>query len=379
MSGDTSHATVAVSGAASAADAGMDAGTDAAATAAADTGPRPVAVPGAQPAAEASAAPSQPVIELDDLHVRLGGRLILRGLSGALTGRCIGLLGPNGAGKTTLLHTLLGFHRPSTGTARIYGHDVVRDVDRARSVLGYMPENDAFVANMSAVRLVRLMGELSGLPAADALERAHEALFYVGLGEARYREVGTYSQGMKQLVKLAQALVHGPRLLLLDEPTNALDPPARERMLRHVLEIRDSGEARVVLSSHLLRDVERCCDEVLILKEGRIVAYRNLEAERRANRKFLELELRGEMDGFLDALRDRGAECALAPRRGRNRVKMVLPDDLEVRDLYREAASRQVQIRRLSYKRDSLEEIFLAAMDEADEPDAAAAGRGDAR
>ncbi len=312
---------------------------------------------------EEPAAARQPVIELDGLEVRLGGRPILKGLSGALTGRCLGLLGPNGAGKTTLLHTLLGFHEPAAGTARVFGHDVRRDLDAVRSLLGYMPENDAYVANMSAVHLVRLMGELSGLPASEALERAHEVLFYVGLGEARYRNVGTYSQGMKQLVKLAQALVHGPRLLLLDEPTNALDPPARERMLRHVTEIRDSGEAQIVLSSHLLRDVERCCDEVLVLKDGRIAAYRNLAAERRANRKFLELELRGETDGFLDAMRGLGAECALAPRRGRNRVKMVLPDGVEVRRLYREAVDREVQIRRLSYKRDSLEEIFLAAME----------------
>jgi len=304
-----------------------------------------------------------PVIELDGLQVRLGGRPVLKGLSGALTGRCLGLLGPNGAGKTTLLHTLLGFYKPAAGTARVFGHDVRGDLDAVRSLLGYMPENDAFIAQMSAVHLVRLMGELSGLPASEALERAHEVLFYVGLGEARYRPVGSYSQGMKQLVKLAQALVHGPRLLLLDEPTNALDPPARERMLRHITEIRDSGEAHVVLSSHLLRDVERCCDEVLVLKDGQIAAYRNLAAERSANRKFLELELRGEMDGFLDAMRGLGAECALAPRRGRNRVKMVLPEGVEVRRIYHEAAGRAVQIRRLSYKRDSLEEIFLAAME----------------
>jgi len=315
---------------------------------------------------------SEPVIELEGLTVDLGGRPVLRGLSGALTGRCIGLLGPNGAGKTTLLHTLLGFHPPRAGTARVFGHDVRRELDRVRSLVGYMPENDSFVAGMSAVRLVRLMGELSGLPAGAALERAHEALFYVGLGEARYREIGTYSQGMKQLVKLAQALVHGPRLLLLDEPTNALDPPARERMLSHVEAIRDSGEAQIVLSSHLLRDVERCCDEVLVLKDGRIAAYRDLAAERRANRKFLELELAGAEDGFLDAMRDLGAECAVVARRGRRRVKMVLPEGVEVRHLYAEAEGRRVQIRRLSYKRDSLEEIFLQAMEDVP-PEAAGA------
>jgi ABC-2 type transport system ATP-binding protein len=125
-----------------------------------------------------------------------------------------------------------------------------------------MPENEAFVAGMTAVRLVRLMAELSGLPPQTALERAHEALYYVGLGEARYRKVETYSLGMKQMVKLAQAIVHGPRLIFLDEPTNGLDPSHRARMLRLIREIRDTGEVHLILSSHLLRDVEDCCEEV---------------------------------------------------------------------------------------------------------------------
>ena len=163
---------------------------------------------------------SGPVIELEGLEVRFGPRAVLQGLTGTLGGRCIGLLGPNGAGKTTLLHTLLGFHRPAAGTARLLGHDIRTEIGAVRALLGYMPENDAFIAGMPAVRFVRLMAELSGFPAREALERAHEALFYVGLGEARYRSMGTYSLGMKQLAKLAQALVHGPRLLLLDEPTN---------------------------------------------------------------------------------------------------------------------------------------------------------------
>ncbi|HEY4589263.1 MAG TPA: ABC transporter ATP-binding protein, partial [Thermoanaerobaculia bacterium] len=226
------------------------------------------------------------VIELQGLEVHLGKRPILKGLSASLSGRCVGLLGPNGAGKTTLLHTLLGFHPASAGTARIFGRDIRTEARAVRAEMGYMPESDAFLGGMTAVRFVRLMGELSGLPAERALERAHEALFYVGLGEARYRKVETYSLGMKQLAKLAQALVHGPRLLFLDEPTNGLDPDARERMLRLIHDIRDTGEVNVILSSHLLRDVEECCDEVLILKDGRIATYCNLEEERRANRKF---------------------------------------------------------------------------------------------
>jgi len=306
-----------------------------------------------------------PVVELDGLEVRLGGRPILQGLTGSLSGRAIGLLGPNGAGKTTLLHTLLGFFPAAAGTARIFGSDIRSGAGEIRSWLGYMPESDTFIADMAGVRFVRLMAELSGLPPARALERAHEALFYVGLGEARYRKVGSYSTGMKQLVKLAQALVHGPRLLFLDEPTNGLDPPARERMLRLIQEIRDSGEVHVILSSHLLRDVEQCCDEVLILKEGRIASYCDLDAERRSNRRLLELEVRdgtgnGGDGGFLEEARALGCEVAAD---GRRRVRLVLPPQIEVRDLYRIAARRQVEIRRLSRKRDSLEDIFLKAME----------------
>ena len=199
--------------------------------------------------------------------MRLGGRVVLDGLTGELRGNAIGLLGPNGAGKSTLINTLLGFHSPSRGTARVFGMDAVRERARIRQSIGYMPENDSFIGNMSGVRFVRYMAELAGLPANEALERAHEALFYVGLGEVRYRKVSTYSLGMKQLVKLAQALAHGPRLLILDEPTNGLDPMARQRMIQTIKEIRKEGSIRMLISSHLLRDIDETCDEALILQE----------------------------------------------------------------------------------------------------------------
>jgi ABC-2 type transport system ATP-binding protein len=306
------------------------------------------------------------VVELQDLSVELGGRPVLKRLNATLSGRSIGLLGPNGAGKTTLLHTLLGFHPPSAGTARLFGRDIRKEARAVRSLMGYMPENDSFIAGMSGVHFVRLMAEISGLPPAEALERAHEALFYVGLGEARYRPVESYSQGMKQLVKLAQALVHGPKVLFLDEPTNALDPPARERMLALIRDIRDAGEVHVILSSHLLRDVEDCCEEVLVLKQGEVAVYANLEAERRANRNFLELEVRNAQGGdggaaFAALAEGLGCECATGSRQ---RLKLVLPSGLAVRDLYRVAAEQELQIRRLDYKRDSLEDIFLKAMEE---------------
>lgn len=309
-----------------------------------------------------------PVIELDHLSVKFGRREILQNLEGSLSGHALGLLGPNGAGKTTLLHTLLGFHPASHGTARIFGHDITTEAKTIRALIGYMPERDAFIAKMSCVQFVTLMAELSGLPAEAALERAHEALFYVGLGEARYRTLDTYSLGMKQLAKLAQAIVHGPRLIILDEPTNGLDPPTRQRMIRLIREIRDSGKAHIVLSSHLLRDVEECCDEILVLKEGRIAVSCNLEAERQANRKFLEMEVRGTggSNAFAAALEPLGCDYAVLNDR---RLKLVLPEGVEIRDLYQIAAAQQLQIRRLNYKRDSLEDIFLKAMEDQEPPD----------
>jgi ABC-2 type transport system ATP-binding protein len=300
------------------------------------------------------------VVELDQLEVRLGGRVVLDTLTGALNGRSVGLLGPNGSGKSTLINTLLGFHAPSRGTARVFGADIRHQSLEIRAQIGYMPENDSFIGNMSGVHFVRYMAELAGIPSRHALERAHEAMFYVGLGEVRYRQISTYSLGMKQLVKLAQALVHGPKFLILDEPTNGLDPVARQRMIKLIQDVRDSGHTRLLISSHLLRDVDETCDEVLILKSGRIAAICNLEEERRANRRFIELETVAAADSFGAAVRELGCECASFPG---GRWKLVMPETIEIRDLYRIAATQGVQIRRMNYRRDSLEDIFLTAMD----------------
>jgi ABC-2 type transport system ATP-binding protein len=301
-----------------------------------------------------------PVIQLENLSVHFGKVKALQGLSGSFSGRAIGLLGPNGAGKTTLIHALLGFYEPTEGTGRVFGRDIRNEERGTHALIGYMPERDAYIEGMSAVRFVRLMGEISGLPASEALERAHEALYFVGLGEARYRNLETYSLGMKQRAKLAQALVHGPRLLFLDEPTNGLDPPARERMIRLIQEIRDTGDVHIILSSHLLRDVEECCEEVLILKQGEIAYYCNLEEERQANLKFLQLRLHGDRETYLKRLTELGCENAVDSR---DRIRVVLPPEMEIRELYRLAAETDVQIRHLDYKKDSLQDIFLKAME----------------
>jgi ABC-2 type transport system ATP-binding protein len=300
------------------------------------------------------------VIALDRLEVRLGGRTVLNGLTGELRGHAVGLLGPNGAGKSTLINTLLGFHEPSAGSAKVLGLDARTDRMRIRQSVGYMPENDSFIGNMSGVRFVRYMAELSGLPPAAALERAHEALFYVGLGEVRYRKVSTYSLGMKQLIKLAQALAHGPKLLILDEPTNGLDPTARQRMVQLIKEIRKEGSMHMLISSHLLRDIDETCDEVLILKKGSIAAISNIEEERRSHRNFIEMEMTGNTEAFATKMQTMGCECA---RFAGGRVKVVMPDAVSQRDLYVTAAETGAEIRRIQTRRDSLEDIFLRAMD----------------
>jgi len=300
------------------------------------------------------------IIDLNELQVRFGKRIVLDGLTGELKGQAIGLLGPNGAGKSTLINTLLGFHPPSKGAARVFGLDTRSERAQICAGIGYMPENDSFIGNMSGVRFVRYMAELAGLPSATALERAHEALFYVGLGEVRYRKVNTYSLGMKQLIKMAQALAHGPRLLILDEPTNGLDPMARQRMIQLIKEIRKEGSIRLLISSHLLRDIDETCDEVLILKDGRIAALCNIEEERRSNRSFIELETVGATERFSVSIRSLGCECASFPG---GRIKLVIPDHIETRDLYVIASEQGVQIRRMNQRRDSLEDIFLRAMD----------------
>ena len=303
------------------------------------------------------------VVELENLKVRLGRREILCGISCRLgvsgVGKAIGLLGPNGAGKSTLILTMLGFHKPVAGSVRVLGFDSRRQMREVRTRIGYVPETDSFIANMSAVSFLRLMAELSGLPAKIALEKSHEALFHVGLGEARYRELKTYSQGMKQMTKLAQAIVHGPELLILDEPTNGLDPSARQRMLRLVREMKEEQGMNVLLCSHLLRDVEQVCDEVVIMKDGMIVHECNLEEERRSNRCFVELEITGMDTNLRKALSEIGADGVTE---GGGRWRIVLPPAVKIQALWTLLGRQNLLVRKLTYRRDTLEEIFLKAM-----------------
>jgi ABC-2 type transport system ATP-binding protein len=300
------------------------------------------------------------LLELEKLKVTFGKQEVLKNLSMTLDSQAVGLLGPNGAGKTTLLNTLLGFNPPTAGTARVLGHDIVTDSGEMKSLIGYMPENDSFVSGITAVRFVTMMAELSGLPRGVALEKAHEALFWTGLGEARYRKIDTFSQGMKQLVKLAQAIVHGPRLLFLDEPTNGLDPPARQRMLTLINDIVHKSGTRLLLSSHLLRDVEECCQDVLILNQGEIAGCHNLEEEKESKFKFLELDLQGDKASFVAEIERRGCSSA---EYADGRLKVVLPGSLSSAEVFFIALDMDVQVRKMEMKRSTLEDIFLQAVE----------------
>ncbi|HYM25757.1 MAG TPA: ABC transporter ATP-binding protein, partial [Vicinamibacterales bacterium] len=246
-----------------------------------------------------------PVVALDGVTVVYGRQTALRDVTTTFGGGAIGLLGPNGAGKSTMLKALLGFVTPDKGRMRVLGLDVAGAPLDIRARVGYMPESDAHIPGMNAVSFVAYCGELAGLPRVDAMQRAHEVLFYVGLGEARYRNVETYSTGMKQRIKLAQALVHDPDLLFLDEPTNGMDPKGRDEMLELVRDLGHNKGVNLILSSHLLPDVEFTCDSVVVMDKGAIATAGPIEALKQPRGRVYELRVKtsGELEAFVATLR----------------------------------------------------------------------------
>jgi ABC-2 type transport system ATP-binding protein len=246
------------------------------------------------------------VCEILNFTVRYGHFTAVSNLSVNVPPGCVGLLGPNGAGKTTLLKTFLGFITPAEGTATILGKDVVKQSREIRQIVGLMPEQDCHIPGMSAVMFVAYAGELAGMPKDQALRRAHEVLEYCGLGEARYRNVETYSTGMKQRIKLAQALVHGPKLLLLDEPTNGLDPAGREQMLDLIESVSHGKGLNVIVSSHLLPDIERICDDVIVIANGTLRKTGKVKELKKIEGQPVDVELREENPRFLEAAAAKG-------------------------------------------------------------------------
>lgn len=298
-------------------------------------------------------------VELDKLTVRYGKRIALDGMTASLEGKSIGLLGPNGAGKSTLIRTLLGFLTPESGTARVMGFDVRRERMRIRQIVGYMPEHSAYVKGLSAVRLLRYLAELSGLSPRDAMERAHEVLHYVGMGELRYRPVETYSLGNQQRVRLAQALVHGPKVLILDEPTNSLDPEGRDEMLKVVREIGEISGSHVIMCSHILQDIEYCCDAVTVVNRGKVVLTGRIADLKKEDLRTYDIRIEGDRERFLGAIAARGWVCDEADR---GMIRVQLPEGETTRSIFEIARELGVRLRHFHFKRDSLEDIFVNAL-----------------
>ncbi|MCB1182075.1 ABC transporter ATP-binding protein [bacterium] len=247
-------------------------------------------------------------ISVSDLNFAYLKTPVLKGVDFRLEKKAVGLLGPNGSGKTTLLRCLLGQVPLKAGHVSVLGWDMAGQARAARAGLGWMPETGGIIPGMSGVGLVAYMGELSGLPARDAMQRAHEVLHFVGLADERYRPCDKYSQGMKQRLKLAQALVHDPDWIFLDEPTSGLDPRGRVAILDLIRDLARNKGLGVILSTHLLADVETVCQEILVLRQGELMAREEVGAGTREPRQIFEVEGFGDKEAFVNGLAGLGAE-----------------------------------------------------------------------
>jgi ABC-2 type transport system ATP-binding protein len=310
-------------------------------------------------------ADADPVVTLDGVTVAYASHTALHDVSARFSAGAVGLLGPNGAGKSTMIKALLGFVVPTTGRMRVLGRDVATSPLDIRARVGYMPESDAHIPGMNAVSFVAYCGELAGLPRVDAMQRAHEVLFYVGLGEARYRNVETYSTGMKQRIKLAQALVHDPDLLFLDEPTNGMDPKGRDEMLELVRDLAHNKGVSLILSSHLLPDVEYTCDHVVVMDKGRVAAQGGIEALKQPRGRVYELRVKtptADLAPFIQRLRDAGLECHATDE---DVMRVFVPGDGGAQRLFALANAGSVQVRHLRPSVPTLEDVFAHAVGEA--------------
>jgi ABC-2 type transport system ATP-binding protein len=299
------------------------------------------------------------IISLKGVTKFYGGLKALDDVTVDVRPGAIGLLGPNGAGKSTLIKALLGLVQISSGQAQVLGHDARGQARLIRQRVGYMPEDDCYLAGLGGVQSIAYTGELAGLPPRTSLRRAHEMCDYVGIAEERYREVQTYSTGMKQKVKLAQALIHAPRIVFLDEPTTGLDPQGRERMLRLMKTLPEKKGVSVIVSTHILQDVEACCDSVLILGQGRLLVYDDLKNLRSAVEPSLTVRVTGDAAAFAKSL---GALGFPAEPLDDERVRAPGDAGAISAVLFQAAQQSKAVVRQIEPGRTSLEDIFLKAV-----------------
>ncbi|HOW85311.1 MAG TPA: ABC transporter ATP-binding protein [Candidatus Aminicenantes bacterium] len=298
-------------------------------------------------------------IEIEDISFRYGRVVALDGVTARLGEGAVGLLGPNGAGKSTLLRILLGFLAPERGQGRVLDYDIRRQQALIRRAVGYMPEGDCFISGMDAVTFASYFGELAGMPRQEAMKRAHEVLFYVGLGEARYRLLDTYSAGMKQRLKLAQALVHDPKILFLDEPTSNLDPTGRKEVLELIRDISTHKSIQVLLSSHILDDIESLCETVVILKQGKVAAEGRMADLRALDYSLYEVRVKGDPAAFRRDLEGLGGRV---DEMEDGLIKIYMPEAGDRMDIFRAADRTGVQLRSFVKSRTSLEDLFAGVV-----------------
>ena len=302
------------------------------------------------------------LVQTEDLSVFYGKSLALDNINLSINSKSTGLLGPNGAGKSTLIKTLLGFLIPSCGSVKIFGSSVRDNPIKARHQIGYMPENDCHIPDMTGLDFVSYMGELTGMPKDDATQRAHEVLQYVNLGEARYRKVDTYSIGMKQRVKLAQALIHDPMVLLLDEPTNGMDPTGRQEILELIRDISTHKNIDIIFSSHILDDVEYVCEDVIALNQGKVVLAGNMKQLKSEHRPSYELKIKGNQEAYIHALRKNDCEVDI---RSSVEIRVTSQNSMSINNnlFFQLAIETGIQIRHLGLVEQSLEDIFMTAVE----------------
>lgn len=299
------------------------------------------------------------MIAFEKLEVRYGDLRALKGITLTLEDGIIGLLGPNGSGKSTLLKTLLGLLSPASGGGEVLGIQLASSESaKLRSRIGYMPEYDALIEDATAFEQVAFWGELSGLPADQARDRSHEVLYFVGLDEARYRPVSGYSTGMRQRVKLAQALVHSPELAFLDEPTNGLDPDGRRRMLELVLRVREELGTSVILASHLLEDVERVADQLIILDQGEIKAAGSMAGLRKLLARRFEVRFLDPLSAEHEAALE-GLGRVLETKNGIYDLEFHEADPVAA---FRWAAERDATLVQVTPRHDRLDEVLIRAL-----------------
>lgn len=304
---------------------------------------------------------SDSLVKLDGITKFYGRLRALDDVSLSIDRGITGLLGPNGAGKTTLIKVLLGLVRINQGSGQVLGHRLPGDWLSIRERVGFMPEDDCYVAGLSGVEMVRLAARMSGLPSVEALRRAHEILDFCGMEQERYRNTETYSTGMRQKLKFAQAIVHDPPFLILDEPTAGLDPSEREAMLSRVRVLARRSGKSVLLSTHILPDVQTTCDAAVILARGRVRVVERLEVLRRPASPAYHITTVGPPEPFADHLRQRGMEVDV---QAGGRLTVSQADASTAEQIWQWAGDFGVGVRTLVPSRNSLEEIFIDAVKE---------------